>query len=368
MLHNAAGRGVCRHRSRGRTTSACTTPRAACRHRSVIASLRLATIRSGAFSQLPTLTVVPETTHVTPPAVLFVAGSMRSGTTLLAQMLAQHPQIFAAGELSNLWSGFETGVQCQCGRTIDKCPFWGPVTHAVLRAAGLRSPAEAERLRLASARTRYMPRAIRGPLSGDELNYRKILSILHRQILEQAGAATLVDTSKKAVDLLVTAQASSTAAVHLIRSPYGVAASESDATRHLNVRLAERPPSKGPVRSALGWVTVNHLASLAGRQIDGPMLRMQYEALVEYPACELNRILDLLHAEGFDWRVDGRRFDMPNGHLVNGNPSRNRTGWQELRPPDLGAGLRPHEICAIRSIVVFAGYGKYPPPRRPTEG
>ncbi len=288
---------------------------------------------------------------------------MRSGTTLLAQMLDQHPNIFAAGELSNLWSAFETGVQCQCTRSIDTCPFWSPVTHGVLRAAGLKSPAEAERLRLASARTRYMPRVIRGPLGGDHLKYRMILGILHRKILEQSGTATLVDTSKKAVDLLVTAQASSTAAVHLVRSPYGVAASESDTTKHLNVRLAERPPSKTPVRSALGWVAVNHLASLAGHQMDGPMLRMRYEDLVDYPARELNRILDLLHADAFHWRLEGRQFNMPSGHLVNGNPSRNRIGWQELRQPDLGDGLGPHEICAIRSIVVLGSYGKYPPPR-----
>jgi hypothetical protein len=320
-------------------------------------------ISVGNFFVITYTSVMPNPTRIMPPAVLFIAGAMRSGTTLLAQMLGQYPNIFAAGELSNLWSGFETNMHCQCTRVIEKCPFWGPVTHAVLRAAGLRSHREAERLRLASARTRYMPRVIHGSLSSDQRQYELILNILHRTILEQAGATTLVDTSKKAVDLVIAARASSTAAVHLIRSPYGVAASEADTTKHSEVRLAERPPNKKPARSAFGWVAANYLTTFAGRRIDGPVLRMQYETLVHHPARELNRILDLLHSEVFPWQIDGCRFNMPSGHLVNGNPSRYRSGWQRLRRPDLGDSLAPRDIWAIRSVVSFGNYGGYERPR-----
>jgi hypothetical protein len=282
-------------------------------------------------------------------------------------MLGQHPRIFAAGELSNIWSSFEKGGHCQCGRTVDSCSFWGPLTQTVVRAFGLGSPGDIERLRLSAARTRHFMRMkSQGSMSDEQKTYVAILRTLHQEILTRSGAATLVDTSKKAVDLLLVSRASSTAAVHIVRSPYGVAASESDSAKHLNVPPVDRPPFKKPARSALEWVAANQLARLASRRIGGPTLGMTYESLVNHPARELDRIAIMLDAEPYRWEIRGREFNMPALHLVNGNPCRARSGWQELHLPESRGTLSAVDIWSVRSVVAFGNFGHYqsPPARR----
>src|SRR3954453_12253516 len=62
---------------------------------------------------------------VRPLRVVLVAGSGRSGSTLLTQLLGSLPDTFAVGELRYLW---ERGVVehrlCGCGASLPDCPLW----------------------------------------------------------------------------------------------------------------------------------------------------------------------------------------------------------------------------------------------------
>lgn len=302
------------------------------------------------------------------PSVLFVVGSMRSGTTLLAQMLGQHAQVFAAGELSNLWSSFENGGHCGCGATVASCNFWAPLTKSVVRAAGIRSPQEVEKLRSSVARTRHIVSVGHGPMfDAQRRRYIAVLKLLHGEILARSGRSILVDTSKKPVDLLIASHASPTAAVHIVRSPYGVAASDLDRTKHAEVPLVDRPPTKKAARSALEWVVVNYLARFATGLIDGPVVQMTYEQLVQQPSYELDRICRAVQLETHRWEIQGRRFNMPAHHLVSGNPSRRRSGWQDLATPDLGGNLTKRDVWSIRSVVSLGNFGEFQAPDRRCE-
>lgn len=60
--------------------------------------------------------------------VTYVVGSSHSGSTLVAFMADQHPDIASVGESAVKrhirWEG-RTGTQpCSCGMTIETCPFW----------------------------------------------------------------------------------------------------------------------------------------------------------------------------------------------------------------------------------------------------
>ena len=57
--------------------------------------------------------------------VLLVAGSGRSGSTLLASALGQLPGAFCAGELRYLWQrGAVEDHRCGCGEPFSRCPVW----------------------------------------------------------------------------------------------------------------------------------------------------------------------------------------------------------------------------------------------------
>ena len=64
--------------------------------------------------------------------VLFLAGSGRSGSTLVTTALGQVDGFFAAGELRYLWQrGLVDNRPCGCGRPFRECPVWTAILRAV---------------------------------------------------------------------------------------------------------------------------------------------------------------------------------------------------------------------------------------------
>ena len=60
--------------------------------------------------------------------VLYIAGTGRSGSTVLANILGEVDGVFAAGEVRFLWQrGLEEGRLCGCGLPVRECPVWGRV-------------------------------------------------------------------------------------------------------------------------------------------------------------------------------------------------------------------------------------------------
>ena len=60
-------------------------------------------------------------------SVLYIAGMLRSGSTLLAASLASAPGAVTIGESSMLWNAIEKGKLCTCGQQVTDCPFWHPI-------------------------------------------------------------------------------------------------------------------------------------------------------------------------------------------------------------------------------------------------
>src|SRR5438270_11044874 len=60
--------------------------------------------------------------------VLYLAGTGRSGSTLLARILDRNDGVFAAGELRYFWQrGLLEDRLCGCGEPFSRCPFWSEV-------------------------------------------------------------------------------------------------------------------------------------------------------------------------------------------------------------------------------------------------
>ena len=177
--------------------------------------------------------MLPDRSHhsVAAPAtervkVLFVAGTARSGTTLLDRLLGEIPGFAAVGELRYLWErGLVEKRLCGCGTPVVSCEFWKAVLE---RAFGTRPDLVPSHIIDEMAMLQH-PRTIAGLLRPSRKPAAeaafgttvRALEALYTGIRDLTGANVIVDSSKPptfgallemvpSVDLYV---------VHLIRDP-----------------------------------------------------------------------------------------------------------------------------------------------------
>jgi hypothetical protein len=272
--------------------------------------------------------------------VLYVAGTGRSGSTLLGNMLGQVPGFFSGGEMNNL---FKRGVTenwfCGCGVRFDSCPVWTEVLARAYGPSGT-DPQAMVRCLNRLTRVRQIPSLLRrkgdpAGLGAGAPECLAELDRLYRALGESTGARVIVDSSKSpsygfllgmlpSVDLRV---------VHLVRDPRGTAFSWRRKVMRSD-GAAERPMQRMslPKSSAL-WSIWNLTAEAMWRRSGAPYMRLRYEDLVAGPAEALTAVLDLagVAPEGLDFIGDGCVTLDPH-HTISGNPMRLRTGEVELKP------------------------------------
>lgn len=138
---------------------------------------------------------------MSPVRVLYLAGSGRSGSTLVTTVLGQLPGFFAAGELRYLWRrGIVENRPCGCGLPLVDCPLWTRVRADLpgTDAAGIAGRL-VERLRL-----RRLPvllrrhRNGRPPVPGhpDDTHLARLYASIAAHALPGQGDGVVVDSSK----------------------------------------------------------------------------------------------------------------------------------------------------------------------------
>lgn len=274
-----------------------------------------------------------------PVAVLYIAGSGRSGSTLTDVLLDNHPSIVGVGELTNLVRGGFLGDRtCACGVSPAACPFWAEVRSAWQRRTAGLDLGGYVRLQeqfdwralwtgLVDERTRQSPAFSR---------YAEWTVALYQAIREVSGKPWIVDSSKlpaRAAALALMARID-LRVLHLVRDGRGVVYS-------VNKAMSSRASLSGPAvrvsrsgwRTALFWTIVNlRAAALRRRLPPARSLRVRYEDLVtEFP--ETARRLG--NFMGLDFDALSRRVtageEFRRGHAVAGNRVRKVTSLR-VRP------------------------------------
>lgn len=207
--------------------------------------------------------------------LVYVAGYGRSGSTLLARLLASAPGVFACGELARLFEGARNGRQCGCGEPLSTCPVWAPVTgHTADEDVPIRTWLM-DRLR-SRAWTRRRPGAT---------DRSSTIELIARS----AGARILVDTSKTSLAMAFRPIRLANAGVdirliHLVRDGRGVMWSKLKAKqRSTGGALTSFDRLRTVGRAALSWNAANAAAWWAARRIPGEAYILTYEALVRDP-------------------------------------------------------------------------------------
>lgn len=277
----------------------------------------------------------------TPTNVLLLAGSGRSGSTMLANVLGSVDGVFCGGEIRYLWErGLRDDRLCGCGVPFRQCPVW----RAVLAEAALpldpdhvgRTIALARR----AGRVRQVPRLL-GP-GGRRLldhlgRYPAEVASLYPAVATVTGCGLVVDSSKLPaygwlLDQLPTVRLS---IVHLVRDPRAAAYSWQRRKPLADGAASPIMQRQSPAKSAALWDVWNATAIALWRD-SGRYLRVGYEDFVRRPRLWTERILALAgHDADLDAVFAGERtVRIRPSHTVAGNPDRLRTGDVALRLDD----------------------------------
>jgi Sulfotransferase family len=270
--------------------------------------------------------------------VLYIAGSGRSGSTILDRTLGQLDGFFSAGELGNLWNrGLVARRRCGCGTPVPDCPVWKAV---LTDAFGGPDRVDARRL-AAVTRRRLNPRSVPGMLLGRGIRagdgadaHQAALARLYRAVQRHTGCRVLVDSSKSPVyaRLLAAIPGVDVAVVHLVRDPRATAWSFRR-EKHLpdfgDDRLMQR---QHPLVSARRWSLWQGVTELLWGRRSGRYLRLRYEDFVRDPQPAVRRIAGLAgEAPALLPFTGPATVRLAVTHSVSGNPNRFGTGEIDLR-------------------------------------
>lgn len=297
------------------------------------------------------------------PIVIYVAGSGRSGSTLLERTLGEIPGFVNVGELIDLFRRVAArDERCGCGQPFAGCPFWARVG---VRAFGGWDDGQlvaTQRLQHRVARQRHLPRLLAIRLAGRRFRrevsaYGATYARLYSAVASEAGSGCVVDSSKWPVQALALSRAGvDVRVIHLVRDVRGVAHSLSrpHVARPHAVQEADVMWHIRPANAAVRWVACQSEAG-ALRRCGLTVTRMRYEDFVAQPRRSIEAALAALGVSADQSHlahIGDRRVRLSVSHGLSGNPSRFQTGEIALRADE---GWRAQMSWRERTVVTAIG-------------
>lgn len=283
--------------------------------------------------------------------IIYIAGSWRSGSTLVADALGSIDGFCHVGELHHVWDrGLTRNWLCGCGQPFRQCPFWSPVAKVVDWETSATSAASLEHDR----------RALWNELrSVDDIemlqaNYPTYVAET-RGLVERAISADdcrfLIDSSKTFRQACVHLAAGNVEffVVHLVRDSRATVFSLT----HRVKQRADDPDGSSmlqpePEQAVRLWTQSNLQAEALGSLNPPNYLRIRYEDFVDDPRSTLAAVVDLVNSQvpSESLPIEGRRtVKLATTHTISGNPGRIRADnrveiredleWQSAIPVSL---------------------------------
>jgi len=225
---------------------------------------------------------MPLSSHPITTRVLFVAGSMRSGSTLIGRALGGLPGFVDVGEVHWFWEHCVNPVaRCGCGMNLRGCVFWGQVVLDLERDnVDLEQVASDARTLL---RTRSLGRVwLRRIAPGPSHKWSVLLrasELLFASIESRSHGAVIVDSSKLLPHFTLLREMTDVdlRVLHLVRDGRAVAHSWQKRQR-------------SPFLTMLIWMIQNCLMELASRRLPYRS-RVLYEVFADRPVKAVQRVL-----------------------------------------------------------------------------
>jgi hypothetical protein len=278
------------------------------------------------------------------PAVLYIVGAGRSGSTLFERLLGGFPGFVNVGELVEVFRQIAPrNERCGCGSLFEDCQFWQGVGE---RAFGgwdrdlVRENAARQRR---VARQRYLaklasPRLRERAFEQDLADYCDVQFRLYRAIQQESQADVIVDASKAVAPLVALRNEGriDLRVLHLVRDVRGVSYSwaKSEVRRpHATDQGRDTMANFSVGLTSARWTRMEVQAALL-TAVMKPSVTVRYEDLVADPRKTTEAALSALDLGRF-WRqgahLHGNVAMLPPSHGISGNPSRFTTGEVTLR-------------------------------------
>lgn len=271
--------------------------------------------------------------------VIYIAGTGRSGSTLLGNAVGSLPGALSVGEVK---LGFRRGLTesgcCGCRRPVRECPVWVPALEATFGSVPTAEEAAVIDRRLAAAvRTRRTPWWLLGRESGEVTDLVDLVGRLLTNLALASGAEALVDSSKLPAygALLARSPLLDVRTIHLVRDPRAVAWSWQRQAASQQVSGFEEVMERfSPVKASLMWLESSSSVAALARRGGRSTHLVRYEDLIADSATELRRVAEFAGLPPSVSFVDRDALHLRSSHAVAGNPNRVRSGPVLLRNDD----------------------------------
>jgi hypothetical protein len=281
--------------------------------------------------------------------VLYLTGWLRTGSTLLGNVLGELPEVAHVGELHYLWRNgvLRTGTNslCGCGKDLLDCPVWAQVLGRVPVPAQQVVAWQRDLLRTRHTRARLAEARGRAAPAPGVAAALDMMAALYRAVAAHAGGGRLiVDGSKFPAEAaaLLGRRDLDVRVLHVVRDPRATAQSYRRAKAYIEPR--------GPAESSGYWLAFNLASDLVGAAA-GRYLRIRHEDLAARPRdviAEVMRFAGLADAPPVD--SDGT-VRLGGNHTVTGNPDRLTRGTVTIRPDERWRTELPVRAAAVATAV-----------------
>lgn len=313
-----------------------------------------------------------------PAHVMYIAGSGRSGSTLVERTLGAVPGWVNVGELIELFRKPSVAAElCGCGELFDTCPFWSEVGRVAFGSWSSDTIQRVGQLQRQVSRQRFLPRLlVTGEDSATDFaeilrEYGALYDSLYSAVAEVANADVVVDASKWPGQALALQRAVSPqmSLLHLVRDPRGVAYSWAKTQVH-------RPQgglgdsvmaTHSAQETARRWVAFQSEIALI-RPAFEHSARLRYEDFVRDPRGQLSAALGKLGLGQYSGRLDHvhqEALELPQSHGVAGNPSRFEHGVVTLKADETWRESLPMADRRVVTAVTAPWLARYHYPLRP---
>ncbi len=285
--------------------------------------------------------------------LVYIAGSGRSGTTLLELLLSSLDDVFSCGELMYIWDRSIQGNElCGCGKPVVECDEWKEI---FLRAKHYDLDIFQNYKQAIFLRDKYSwIKKVPFWHSNSYKKYaekiiQKFLYPLYMAIRDVRNESIIVDSSKNAgyLYLLTQCEFINLRVLHMFRDSRAVAHSWQRKKKRLEIVGKDvYMPQINPYYSSVQWLFFNTLIRRILKNQNNIIIN--YDKLTKSPLEELERIINFLSIENSINYTDNKFF-IKNNHTVSGNPIRIKAKDVRIRHDDSWIHkMKKHEKLIIK--------------------
>ena len=294
--------------------------------------------------------------------IIYIAGSGRSGTTILDRVLGTYPNVASFNEVYRLLiEGMAENNLCACGEPFEQCRFWQKVVANVFP-----NPGDVDRIRLLHKKfdhTRHVLRLLLFPYGRkyrrDLEEYCEWLSKLYFTLARESGVSVLVDSSKVPSRALLLSRSPGLQVhvIHVVRDLRAV--TNAWMGQKYNPAADDSLPKYSVFRSILFWYARQFMTEMLKLRM--PYKRVLYEEFSARPKEVLESAwnsVESMQGASLPFEKDGS-INLQPLHSIGGNPGRFATGPTFLRPDRKWMDTMPAGTRKLVSVLGFPLLWRY---------